>query len=276
MANLVKAIRTNEGDAQIDYSALANLPAINNNLLINSDFRNPVNQRGKTSYTGTGSNILYTIDRWGVINGPTVTIQQGDSLKIQNPSNSTYSARFKQIFEKALPVDFYTISVKVKSNTNKVYIANLGEIQAGFTGIYSHTSIERSLSEIDIVIAPGASIEIEWIKLEQGAVKTPFTPRPVAEEFAMCQRYYRYFEKMPIYSMSSDGLTYFMPAPFGIPMRTAPSASLYKVYNSSSTEQTGVTLSDCARSVYNVSNVKLSKSIGQYGYITMLFDAEIH
>lgn len=190
MANLVKKIRTNAGDVQIDYNALANLPAINNNLLINSDFRNPVNQRGKTSYTGTGSNILYTVDRWGVINGPTVTIQQDDSLKIKNPSNSAYSARFKQIFEKALPVDFYTISVKVKSNTNKVYINNLGEIQAGFTGIYSHTSIERSLSEIDIIIAPGATIEIEWIKLEQGSIATPFVPRLKGEELALCQRYY--------------------------------------------------------------------------------------
>lgn len=31
-----------------------------NNLLDNSDFSNPINQRGKTTYTGTG----YTIDRW--------------------------------------------------------------------------------------------------------------------------------------------------------------------------------------------------------------------
>lgn len=209
MANLVKKIRTNEGDLPIDYGALANLPAINNNLLINSDFRNPVNQRGKTSYTGTGSSILYTIDRWGVINGPTLTIQQGDSLKIQNPSNSAYSARFKQVFENALPVDFYTISVKVKSNTNKVYINNLGEIQAGFTGIYSHTSIERSLSEIDIIIAPGASIEIEWIKLERGTAATPFVPRPYGEEIALCRRYYKKYEHtyfIGIGMATSDGV----------------------------------------------------------------------
>lgn len=51
MADLIKKIRTEQGDLQIDYSALANLPSINNNLLINSDFRNPVNQRGETTYT---------------------------------------------------------------------------------------------------------------------------------------------------------------------------------------------------------------------------------
>jgi hypothetical protein len=36
----------------------------NENLLINWDFRNPVNQRGQPSYTATG----YTIDRWKLIN----------------------------------------------------------------------------------------------------------------------------------------------------------------------------------------------------------------
>lgn len=34
------------------------------NLLDNSDFSNPVNQRGQTSYTGNGETKTYTIDRW--------------------------------------------------------------------------------------------------------------------------------------------------------------------------------------------------------------------
>ena len=190
MANLVKKIKTASGDAQIDYNALANLPTISNpNLLINSDFRKPVNQRGNTSYTGTGANIRYTIDRWGVVNGPVVTVQDG-SLKIQVSSNDTYTGRFKQIFEHDLPIDFYTLSVKVKSNTHNVEIGNFGKINAGFTGIYSHTSIERSLSSIEFVIGKGASIEIEWIKLERGTTATPLSPRSYAEELALCQRYY--------------------------------------------------------------------------------------
>lgn len=44
------------------------------NLLDNSDFRNPVNQRGKTSYIGMG----YTIDRWVSLNaGNTTTVLDG-------------------------------------------------------------------------------------------------------------------------------------------------------------------------------------------------------
>ena len=139
MANLVKKIRTDAGDLQIDYKTLANLPDLKNmfsnpNLLINSDFRNPVNQRGKTSYTGAGSDIYYTIDRWGVINGLIVTVQD-DSLKLQVGSNDAYSGKLKQVFENALPSDFYTLSVKVKSNTNNVPITNFGTMEVLQTGV---------------------------------------------------------------------------------------------------------------------------------------------
>ena len=62
MAKLITKIRTNEGDLPIDYNALANLPTISNpNLLINADFRNPVNQRGKTVYEEATER--YGIDR---------------------------------------------------------------------------------------------------------------------------------------------------------------------------------------------------------------------
>lgn len=44
------------------------------NLLDNSDFTNPVNQRGKTSYTGS----VYTIDRWKLwTNATSLTINNG-------------------------------------------------------------------------------------------------------------------------------------------------------------------------------------------------------
>jgi hypothetical protein len=55
MPEYVTKIRTSQGDLPVDYNSLANLPELNTmfsnpNLLINSDFRNPVNQRGATTY----------------------------------------------------------------------------------------------------------------------------------------------------------------------------------------------------------------------------------
>ena len=35
------------------------------------------------------------------------------------------------------------------------------------------------------------NIDIEYVKLEMGELATPLSPRPYAEELAMCQRYYQ-------------------------------------------------------------------------------------
>lgn len=278
MAEYVTKIRTNQGDKQIDYSALANLPSINNNLLINSDFRNPVNQRGEASYTGTGSTIRYTIDRWGVVNGSNITIQD-DSLKIQVSSADTYTGRFKQVFEKPLPVDFYTLSVKVKNSTHNVEIGNFGKINAGFTGIYSHTSIKRSLSDIEFVIAKGGVLEIEWIKLEQGTTATPFVPRLYAEEMTICQRYYRILHRTPIFTIDTARVSYFVPAIFGVPLRDAPvlkNVQVVEILNSSAVNQTEVSVTAISAYKQNIASVTLSKNIGTFGFISLKLDAEIY
>lgn len=56
MPEYINKIRTASGDLPINYEALANLPTISNpNLLINSDFRNPINQRGSTTLTTNNS-----------------------------------------------------------------------------------------------------------------------------------------------------------------------------------------------------------------------------
>lgn len=275
----IKKIRTDEGDLQIDYNALANLPTISNpNLLINSDFRKPVNQRGNTSYTGTGANIRYTIDRWGVVNGPVVTVQDG-SLKIQVSSNDTYTGRFKQIFEHDLPIDFYTLSVKVKSNTHSVEIGNFGKINAGFTGVYTHTSIERSLSSIEFVIGKGASIEIEWIKLERGTTATPLSPRSYAEELALCQRYYRILHRTPMFTMDNTRVSYFVPAVFGIPLRDAPvlqNIQVVELLNSSAVNQTDASVTAISAYKQNIASVTLSRNIGTFGFISLKLDVEIY
>jgi len=83
MSQLVKKFRTEAGDLQIDYNALANLPTISNpNLLINGDFRNPVNQRGGISYAPSGNVLVYTIDRWGIF--PSLNDGSGHSLTVNS------------------------------------------------------------------------------------------------------------------------------------------------------------------------------------------------
>lgn len=68
------------GRSPEEYIALANdytnqqvKKAAPRNLLDNSDFRNPVNQRGQTSYSASG----YTIDRWRILDNGAVTVNNG-------------------------------------------------------------------------------------------------------------------------------------------------------------------------------------------------------
>lgn len=349
MANeLIKKIRTNEGDLQIDYNALANKPttdttltvsgqaadakavtdALNNisddintrfsnpNLLINSDFRNPVNQREQTTYSdgsaNTTTNVTYTIDRWAKRNyGSSVIVNDGYirfKTENSNPTDTgslTYA--FVQSFEN--PSLFfgntYTLSVKVKA-VNGLYRIGIwqgaktgfvSEVAASGTpykeisqaGIYTITfTVNNSfnsncsvlnvgLAQFSMMVSEGSYIDVEWIKLEQGTIVTPFVPRPYVEELMMCQRYYKIFDKTPIFATNSTSAVYFMPAQFGIPMRTNDMRkSLEYVMNGSYVTQEGVTLNNCNSTEYNVANITFSKTIGQYGYVTMAFDAEIY
>ena len=202
MDTYIKRVRTESGDLQIDYNALANLPIINNNLLINSDFRNPINQRDQKSYTG-GSNRVYTIDRWCLAatdSGRTLEVFNG-YIKYSNP-NTSYQGFFVQYFEKARANDNYTITVNVKNVTGSVWVGNL--ISDKTTGTAWGNSTKFRLQKgINVFTFTGevlglyfqastsSNVELYWVKLEQGAASTSFVPRIYAEEVALCRRFYQ-------------------------------------------------------------------------------------
>lgn len=196
MSQLVKKIRTESGDLQIDYNALANLPTISNpNLLINSDFRNPINQRNLSKYIGQATRG-YTIDRWCMATNDfnrTVEVVSGGVL-ITNP-NTEYTGTFQQVFEKALPQGDYTLSVKVISKTGAATMScggshnNTSKDLA--VGINTLTLNSATISSFDIILNTNSSIKLEWAKLEAGTVATQFSPRIHAEEVTLCKRFYQ-------------------------------------------------------------------------------------
>ena len=200
MSQYVTKIKTNDGDKQIDYNALANLPELNTmfsnpNLLINSDFRNPVNQRGNTSYTYTGADSAYTIDRWCMNFNSIVTVNDGYTTLTGNTSNNNY---WYQPFEHALSGTF-TLSVCVKNVTGDngvMYVYTLDDSGtknrfALAQGTKTITFEATNLRRVGFcALKTGVSADIYWIKLEQGSIATTFVPRLYAEELALCQRYY--------------------------------------------------------------------------------------
>lgn len=171
----------------------------NPNLLINGDFR--VNQRGKTSYTG---NNTYTADRW----------QQGSgsfdySTKTWTPATQ-YSGFIQKIedFEK-FRGKTVTLSLYINScSTSGVFdlLINDGSnhrtlepVTSGFNGIRTYTyTIPQTATQLRFGLiylgtATTDNISIKWVKAEIGSITTPFSPRPIAEELALCQRYYQKF-----------------------------------------------------------------------------------
>jgi hypothetical protein len=183
MANLIKKIRTDAGDLQIDYGALANLPA-NPNMLINSNFRDVVNQRGKSSYSNTENwTWCYGIDRWAVNGGlNTISLTINDaSITVTNSGKE--AAHFRQMFEREYDEGYYTATVNVISITGvaSIYLDAAKKSSALVVGKNVFTS-SIAPSYFNILLEAGASIELEYAKLEFGKTSTQFIPRFKGEE----------------------------------------------------------------------------------------------
>ena len=153
------------------------------NLLDNSDFRNPVNQRRQTDYTSNG----YTIDRWELYSGAVGVSSLG------------YITTSGQMYQKiAIPTDkVYTFAIE-----NDAGIALVTGIPAN--GIHSATlgNALIKLATIDeyaeVVIEPSEGHNIAgayWAALYEGSytadILPPYVPKGYAAELAECQRYFR-------------------------------------------------------------------------------------
>lgn len=163
----------------------------NPNLLINGDFK--INQRGQTSYSG----YVYSVDRWIGNTGTTITpLNNGIRLSRDTLGNALLQRveNWKDLVGKTV-----TLSAKITSNTGKVRLSiftnqtSATEFFDG-TGIIKLTrTIPQNADRLETFIGldSNTTVEIEYMKLEVGSVATAFSPRPYAEEFAMCQRYYQ-------------------------------------------------------------------------------------
>jgi hypothetical protein len=195
MAQYITKINTNKGPTQIDYTALANKPMISNeNLLINSDFRRPINQRGQNTYEGSETRV-YTVDRWCIgDNGTGMHVEVVDGgVKVTN--NSQSNGLFYQRFEYTLRQNVYTATLKVKAISGTVELQCDGAPDSDrielVEGVNTVTFTEAQLGSFVIYVKPSASITLEFAKFEQGNTPTPFVTRLYAEELALCQRYYQ-------------------------------------------------------------------------------------
>nr|DAE49794.1 MAG TPA: tail fiber protein [Bacteriophage sp.] len=159
----------------------------NPNLLINPNFE--INQRGSTTYT-TG----YTVDRWRV-EGATLNAK---TKTLSNPNSA--GGTFLQSLENK-PTGTFTVTLNVASVTGTVKFSwkDGSTYKTGAViskGLNTYTFTASSLTWVGIDVASGASIQLDYMKLEQGSVATHFVTPNKAEELAKCQYYTVIFEPL--------------------------------------------------------------------------------
>lgn len=209
----------------------------NPNLLINGDFR--VNQRGQTSYTGAG---VYTVDRWRVTNNATSLNVVDNGVELSSTTSNGYMQQLMENAFNGLKGKIVTYSVcingQVLSATGTVpnsltsqtqgiaVIGNSANYAAVGLYVYANGNIFAQIG-----VKAGQTINVEWAKLEIGSVATAFSPRPYAEELALCQRYYfttgAITSKTMLLKAQSNYDFYQNFIFFPVQMRTNPTVTVY-------------------------------------------------
>lgn len=187
----------------------------NPNLLLNGDFR--INQRGKTSYVCTKNE--YTTDRWLGENGLTVT-QNTNSITLLNTKTSG-DAMLQQKLEDAFScfagktlcfsaningsLHFVSATIPEATPTSATTIASK-QVCDGITLqiLYQNTNV----LSVGILVSSEKSVVVSFAKLELGTVPTIFSPRPFAEELALCQRYFWKWSSANRYNSSYGELAF--------------------------------------------------------------------
>ncbi len=185
------------------------------NLLDNSDFRNPVNQRGGTSYSGA----KYTLDRWylwsdGSHTGTATISADGVMLERNDSGRMTFGQRFPLNF---LLADHYTLAYCDFNNVVHIESCEVKRDNEGEPTEYDRIEIEVT-----------EDIGIKWAALYEGAYTAEtlpdYQPKGYAQELLECLRYYFKPENVPIgsgYCRLGGGVAdVLIPAP--IKMRTMP------------------------------------------------------
>ena len=193
-AILSRAAPGGEIDASLSNKA-ALWQLVNPNLLDNWYFANPVNQRGQTSYAGTG----YTIDRWKSMSLTATTVINPSNITLSDTAGS--KIMFQQDFEAYQELVGKTITFSVKatqaSNTRIRITDGVSSASTAINGDGIH-AVTYTISQeatcvrcLVMTTESGGTCTLECAKLEVGSISTLANDPPpnMATELAKCQRY---------------------------------------------------------------------------------------
>lgn len=211
--------------------------AVYPNLGTNTNFSNPINQRGAASYTTTTEASIYCIDRWRILKNTTYTVA---SFTLTAPS---YAARAcgmwqsNEMGQHQLSIgDDVTVSIyangKLHTPTMKVIDRDLYDAFTNVPAGYDCDDFEivlctyaRDNTMYNLGIYPKKPLTVNYIKWEKGSVATPYAPKAFGDEFLECLRYFVGGVGIGSAGIVS-GSTFRVLIPTPVPMRTAPSVTV--------------------------------------------------
>ena len=198
------------------------------NLLDNSDFTNPVNQRGATSYSGTGYKG-YTIDRWRLhfANSTGQLDVTPSGIKFTLQDNNAY-------FDEMLDLDTsktYTFAAMVNGELSLISgvpdnNVNNGVILLGKSGGgYLRAGFCKK----------GEDTIVTWAALYEGAytadTRPPYVPKGYAAELAECRRYFEVINFTSVFSKKNyEGNVIYCAVNFGV-KRVNPTITIKNLYS---------------------------------------------
>lgn len=167
----------------------------------NGNFKNPVNQRGATSYTGGGTGV-YSIDGWKLTPGGNYNVAT------RMLSGASYTARACGIHQNceltrgSLSIGdtiSVTLSVAGEEYTASMSIADR-DAYASFTDVPAGLSNEdfeivvvgystSSPTVYDVGVYAKKALTLDYIKWEKGTIATPYQEPVYDDELAKCLRY---------------------------------------------------------------------------------------
>lgn len=186
----------------------------NPNLLDNTNFFNPINQRNQTSYSNTDAAPKYSIDRWQVLGG---TFDVQTRTYTSNSTLGIYGNQFRQYIplESVSIGDTITVS-SVINDTRQIFTTTIPQygdtvadapflLETTWGGFKMITREAEHAALLTMVVNVSQSITVDWIKMELGNFATPYVPKGYGAELAECLRYFqRVYADWRIYPTLKD------------------------------------------------------------------------
>lgn len=171
------------------------------NLLDNSNFKNPVNQRGGDLYTGGG----YVIDRWYTASALSVCVEDGYIAIECDSSASGRNGIAQYLAPEKTPKPGTTVTVAYNlledgdEEVLKVETATMptsGSVNLGSASEFGiRITTENGISRVSMMVPSGETVNVEWIAMYEGTFTAEdlpdYRPKDFSAELMECMRYYQ-------------------------------------------------------------------------------------